>query len=85
MSITASLARQSAIMRANNAEMAAIRASQAQQNLIGQRGNLDSISRKETQLQLEKERVAVKAKAAKAEAEALKKRKSKRNKIDFYA
>lgn len=83
--ITASLARQSAIARANQAEMDAIRASQAQQSLIGKSGNLADISRKETQLQIKKEQAELKAKVAKAEAEALKKKKSKRNKLDIYA
>lgn len=84
MSIAASLAAQSAIIRANSAEMAAIRASQAQQSLIGRGGDFNSIARKDAQLELEKERASTQAKIARAQKNALKNR-SKKNKVDFYA
>lgn len=84
MSIAASLAAQSAIINANNAEMAAIRASQAQQSLIGRGGDFNSIARKDAQLELEKERASTQAKIARAQKNALKNR-AKKNKVDFYA
>ena len=80
-SITQSLATQSAIMRANSAEMDVIRANQAQQSLIGSKGNIEDIARKETQLQLAKEQAALKAKIARAEKEALK----NKNKLHYFA
>ena len=84
MSIAASLAAQSAIMRANQAEMAAIRASQAQQSLIGSGGDFNSIARKESHLEAEKIKAETRAKVSRAQAKALKE-KSKRNKLDVMA
>ncbi len=71
MSIAASLAAQSAIYRANNAELEAIKASNAQQSLIGARGNLDSIARKEAMLDAKKEQAQIQAKIAHARKKAL--------------
>lgn len=84
MSIAASLAAQSAIMRANQAEMASIRASQAQQSLIDSGGDFNSIARKEAQIEAEKLRAETQAKVSRAQAKALKD-KSKRNKLDVMA
>lgn len=84
MSIAASLARQRAIFDYNNAQMAAIRASQAQQDLIGSKGSLESIARKDAFLEMEKEKAATKAKVARARKDALKNA-SKRNKVDYMA
>ena len=79
--ITSSLARQSAIINSNNAEMAAIRANQGLQDLAKSgSGDMKALAQKELQLQLEKEQAEVKAKAAKAEAEAL-----KNKKLNYYA
>ena len=87
MSMTTSLAIQSAIMRANNAEMAAIRESQAEQDLLNHAkpGDFDSIARKEAHLDAQRLRAETKAKAAKAELEALEKKESKRKKLDTLA
>lgn len=84
MSIAASLAAQSAIMRANQAEMAAIRACQAQQSLINSGGDFNSIARKESHLEAEKIKAETQAKVSRAQAKALKE-KSKRNKLDVMA
>ena len=82
MSITTSLAAQSAIMSANRAELDAIRANQAQQNLaFSPNGNLDSISRRETALEMQKERAKTQAQVARAQQKALK----GKHKIDFSA
>ena len=79
--ITSSLARQSAIINSNNAEMAAIRANQGLQDLAKSGSkDLTAVAQKELQLELEKEQAEVKAKVAKAEAEALKNRK-----LNYYA
>jgi len=82
MSLTTSLATQSMILRANQAEMAAIRANQAQQDLIGSNGDFNSIARKEAQIEQEKLRAQTNARVAKAQKEALK---SKRRKLDVVA
>ena len=81
MSITSSLAAQSAIINRSNAEMASIRASQGIQDLAKSGMDSRAIAQKELQLQLEKEKAELKAKVAKAEEEALKKKK----KLDCYA
>lgn len=88
MSIAASMASMSAITDINNAQMAAIRTSQAQQSLIGKSGNLDEIARKEAQLEQQKLQAEIKAKAAqaaKAKADELKKKDTKKKKLDLYA
>lgn len=84
MSIAASLATQSAIIRANNAEMAPIRASEAQQSLVGRGGDFNSIARRDAQLEMAKEKASTQAKIARTQRDSLK-NKNKRNKIDYMA
>lgn len=86
MSIAASLAAQSAISRINNADMAIIRSSQAESDLLNS-GNTDfnAVARKEAHLDAQRLRAETKAKAAKAELEALEKKESKRKKLDTLA
>lgn len=78
MSIAASLAAQSAIMRANQAEMAAIRASQAQQSLIGSGGDFNSIARKESHLEAEKIKAETQAKVSRASSKSSERKKQKK-------
>ncbi len=85
MSLTSSLATQSAIMRANQAEAAIIRSNQAQQDLIGRGGSYNSISRRESQIETERIKAQTQARASRAELKALKKKKSSRNKLDVLA
>lgn len=72
--VTQSLFAQSAISRQNAAEMSVIRANQAQQDLIGKNGNLNSIAKKETQIELQKEQAKLQAKIAKTQKDAMKKK-----------
>lgn len=78
MSIAASLAAQSAIMRANQAEMAAIRASQAQQSLIGSGGDFNSIARKESHLEAEKIKAETQAKVSRGSSKSSERKKQKK-------
>lgn len=79
--ITQSLARQSAIANQNRAEMAAMKASAAQQSLLNSRStNLSALAKKDLQLQLDKEKAELQARVAKAQRDSLKKKK-----LDCYA
>ncbi len=89
MSIAASLAAQSAISRINNADMAIIRSSQAESDLLNS-GNTDfnAVARKEAQLQSERLRAETQERAARAELRAIKRREekeSKKNKLNLLA
>lgn len=79
--VTQSLARQSAIANQNRAEMAAIKASAAQQSLLNSRSrDLSALAKKDLRLQLNKERAELQARAARAQRDTLKKKK-----LDCYA
>ena len=89
MSIAAWLAAQSAIPRINNADMAIIRSSQAESDLLNS-GNTDfnAVARKEAQLQSERLRAETQERAARAELRAIKRREEKerkKNKLNLLA
>lgn len=75
--ITASMARQSAIINANQAQLSIIKANQAQQDLINAPygKNLSAVAKKEAQIEAQKEMAKTKAQVANAQKKALNKRK----------
>ncbi len=82
MSITTSLAAQSAIMQANRAELDSIRLNQAQQNLLSNGcGDFNSLARKENAIEMQKEQASIRAKTARAQQQALK----NKNKLNVMA
>ena len=75
--VTTSLATQSAIASANNAQSAIISANQGMQDLARGGGDIKAVQQKEKQLMMQKQRAELEAKVAQAKKEALKKKEAK--------